>query len=237
MEAKDQNKVYDEEVFQSIKTDNALAEGLLSIFKTSPEGKMIKLSEISFSTELPYAPTRDGNMLLVQSNDHTTISLCYFNPKVHEFESRLRDKSMQNQKQVFKIMAWSLVDQCRLVPMEKMDALNQAMCEYYETHKDTFSIFKEAKFMSGTKHVVLTYFEKKDKNPDYETYTGDVKNKKFFNELKGRKKKAIKYVVFEVQTGKVVLEWGGVYFGINESTGQYDLYHLGMLPIHMKPAN
>jgi hypothetical protein len=91
--------------------------------------------------------------------------------------------------------------------------------------------------MSGTKHVVLTYVEKKEKNPDYEKFTGDIKNKKFFNEGKGRKKKALKYVIFEVHTGKVVLEWGGVYFGINQQTGQYDLYHLGMLPVHMKPAN
>ena len=100
-----------------------------------------------------------------------------------------------------------------------MDALNQSMCEYYENNKDSFSIFKEAKFMSGTKHVVLTYVEKKEKNRDYEKFTGDIQYKKFYNEGKGRKKKALKYVIFEVQTGKVVLEWGGVYFGIDQQTG------------------
>ena len=100
-----------------------------------------------------------------------------------------------------------------------MDALNKGMCDYYETHKDSFFVFKQAKFMSGKKHVVLSYVEKKLKNPDYEKFEGDTANKKFFNEPRGKKKKSIKYVIFETESGNVVLEWGGVYFDINQNTG------------------
>jgi hypothetical protein len=97
-DAKQQNKSFDEQEFQNTAKEYALAEGLLSCFKTSDEGKLIKLSEISFSTEMPFAHTKDGNMVLIQSNDHQTISLTYFNPLVHEFKSRLEDASMQNAK-------------------------------------------------------------------------------------------------------------------------------------------
>lgn len=34
-----------------------------------------------------------------------------------------------------------------------------------------------------------------------------------------------------------MLEWGGVYFDINMETGQYNTYHLGMLPIHRHGGN
>lgn len=87
--------------------------------------------------------------------------------------------------------------------------------------------------MSGQKHLLLTYVEKLPKNLNYEKYEGDPDKKKYVNEGRGRKKKAIKYVIFEIETGKIVLEWGGVYFQINEETGQYDTYHLGMLPVHV----
>ena len=44
-------------------------------------------------------------------------------------------------------------------------------------------------------------------------------------------KKANKYVIFATSNGKPVLEWGGCYFGINQITGQYDIYYLGLLPV------
>lgn len=86
------------------------------------------------------------------------------------------------------------------------------MCDYYESVKNSFFVFQEAKFMSGQKHLLLTYVEKLPKNLNYEKYEGDPDKKKYVNEGRGRKKKAIKYVIFEIETGKIVLEWGGVYF-------------------------
>lgn len=124
-EAKENNKEYDEEQFQIISKDYALAEGMLSLFKTSKDGKLIKIHETCFSTELPFAPTKDGNMVLTQSNDHNTISLTYFYPKIHEFKSRIDDPSMQNELQVFKVMAWNLTSDNTLVPISSsLDTLS-----------------------------------------------------------------------------------------------------------------
>jgi hypothetical protein len=80
-------------------------------------------------------------MVLIQSNDHQTISLTYFNPMVHEFESRLEDESMINSKQVFKVMAWKLTAENTLEPIGNLDVLSNAMCEYYESVKKSFFVF------------------------------------------------------------------------------------------------
>ena len=44
-------------------------------------------------------------------------------------------------------------------------------------------------------------------------------------------KRANKYVIFNTATGLPILEWGGCYFGINQLSGTYDIYHLGLLPV------
>jgi hypothetical protein len=74
--------------YYDVYTDYSQAEGLISIFKTDDAGRMVKVYEKSFSTNLPFKHTEDGNMLLVQSNDHKTVSLAYFDPIYDQFVSK-----------------------------------------------------------------------------------------------------------------------------------------------------
>ena len=78
---------------------------------------------------------------------------------------------------------------------------------------------------------MLSYVEKQDKNNDYESFNGDPQMKQFFAKSHSKIKKANKYVIFDTSDGKPILEWGGCYFGINQVTGQYDIYYLGLLPV------
>ena len=62
-------------------------------------------------------------------------------------------------------MAWHLSKENTLEPILGMEKVNQGLCDYYEKNKENFSKFKEAKFLSGHKHLLMTYLEKVKKNP------------------------------------------------------------------------
>jgi hypothetical protein len=78
---------------------------------------------------------------------------------------------------------------------------------------------------------MLSYVEKQDRNRDYETFNGPTEMDEFFAGSHSKIKTANKYVIFDTSNGKPILEWGGCYFGINQVTGQYDIYYLGLLPV------
>jgi hypothetical protein len=121
---KDEDRKLDNQEYENLGQDYALAEGLISIFKTDSAGRMIKRFETSFSTNLPYAPSKDGNMVLVQSNDHKTVSLAFFDPHFEEFSSKLGHDFQENEREVFKVMAWNLTDDDKLIPFKNLEAVN-----------------------------------------------------------------------------------------------------------------
>lgn len=217
--------------YYDVYTDYARAEGLISLFKTDKTGKMIKVFETSFSTNLPFKHTEEGNMLLVQSNDHKTVSLAYFDPNYEKFVSKIEVDDFANDKQVLKVLAWNLTDDDKLEPFTNLEAVNKGICEYYETVKNSFMKLNEVKFIDASKYVMLSYVEKVDKNPNYEQFSADPKMKPFFSSNNSKVKKANKYVIFSTCNGKPILEWGGCYFGINQISGQYDIHYLGLLPV------
>jgi hypothetical protein len=92
----DDDRFLPDNEYYNVYTDYAYAEGLISIFKTDAAGRMIKKFETSFSTNLPFTHTKDGNMLLVQSNDHRTISLAYFDPDYEKYQSRWEHEDYRN---------------------------------------------------------------------------------------------------------------------------------------------
>ena len=61
----DDDRFLGDNEYYDVYADYAYAEGLLSLFKTDEEGRMIKVFETSFSTNLPFKNNEEGNMLLV----------------------------------------------------------------------------------------------------------------------------------------------------------------------------
>jgi hypothetical protein len=92
------DRFLDDNEYYDVFTDYSLAEGLISIFKTDDTGKMFKVYETSFTTNLPFKHTDDGNMLLVQSNDHKTVSLACFDPNYDKFVSKNEKDGLCNDK-------------------------------------------------------------------------------------------------------------------------------------------
>jgi hypothetical protein len=131
-------------------------------------------------------------------------------------------------------MAWNLTDDDRLEQFTNLDNVNAGICSYYHSVKNSFLKLNEVKFIDSSRFVMLSYVERQDRNPNYEQYSGDQDKKQYWVKTPGKVKKAIKYVIFNTENGKPVFEWGGCYFGINTVTGQYDIYHLGFLPV-LKP--
>ena len=109
-------------------------------------------------------------MLLVQSNDHKTISLSYFDPEYDKYVSKIETDGFRNDKKVLKVMAWNLTEEDTLEPFDNLEAVNNGICEYYNSVKNSFIQLNEVKFIDSSKYVMLSYVEKQDKNPDYETY-------------------------------------------------------------------
>lgn len=110
--------------YYDVYTDYSQAEGLISLFRTDDSGKMIKVFETSFSTNLPFKHTQEGNMLLVQSNDHKTVSLAYFDPNYDKFVSKIEIDGFSNDRQVLKVLAWNLIDDDKLEAFTNLDILN-----------------------------------------------------------------------------------------------------------------
>ena len=52
-------------------------EGILCFWKSYPSGKMEKMFEKSFTTGMPFAYTRLGNMTLQLTNDKKVLHLTY----------------------------------------------------------------------------------------------------------------------------------------------------------------
>ena len=121
---------------------------------------MIKKFETSFSTNLPFKHTKDGNMLLVQSNDHKTVSLAFFDPQYDSHVSKIEADGFMNDKKVFKVMAWNLTEDDTLEEFTNLDAVNQGICEYYNSVKNSFINLSEVKFIDSSKYVMLSYVEK-----------------------------------------------------------------------------
>jgi hypothetical protein len=155
------DRFLNEDEYNDVCTDYSLAEGLISIFKTDDGGRMIKVFETSFSTNLPFKHSQDGNMLLVQSNDHKTVSLTYFDPSEANLVSN-------NEKQVIKVLAWKLTDDDKLEAYSNLDTINKGLCEYYEAIKNSFVKLNEIKFIDSSKYVMMSYVEKVGKKPTYE---------------------------------------------------------------------
>jgi hypothetical protein len=65
-------------------------------------------------------------------------------------------------------MAWRLTMDDKLTPYTNLEALNKGLCEYYETNKKSFMKLNEVRFINSSKHAMLSYVEKVDKNPNYE---------------------------------------------------------------------
>ena len=120
----DDDRILPDNEYYNVYTDYAQAEGLISIFKTDREGRMIKKFETSFSTNLPFKHTKDGNMLLVQSNDHKTVSLAFFDPNYDQHVSKIETDGFMNDKKVFKVMAWNLTDEDTLEEFTNLDNVN-----------------------------------------------------------------------------------------------------------------
>jgi hypothetical protein len=158
-------------------------------------------------------------MLLVQSNDHKTVSLAYFDPHYDQFVSRNDNDGFSNDKQVIKVLAWGLTDDDRLESYTNLDSVNEGLCEYYETVKSSFMKLNEVKFIDSSKYVMLSYVEKVEKNTKYEKFEGDAAMKPYFASNNSKVKKANKYVIFDTANGKPILEWGGCYFGIDTASG------------------
>lgn len=110
--------------YYDVYTDYSQAEGLISLFRTDDSGKMIKVFETSFSTNLPFKHTQEGNMQLVQSNDHKTVSLAYFDPNYDKFVSKIEIDGFSNDRQVLKVLAWNLTDDDKLEAFTNLDLLN-----------------------------------------------------------------------------------------------------------------
>jgi hypothetical protein len=136
---------------------------------------------------------------------------------------------------VLKVIAWGLTDDDKLEEYTNLDTVNKGICEYYETVKNSFMKLNEVKFIDSRNYVMLSYVEKVDKNPNYEKFAGKADMKAYFTPNNSMVKKANKYVIFSTSTGKPILEWGGCYFGINATSGTYDIYYLGLLPV-LKPT-
>ena len=141
------DRILNDNEYYDVYTDYAQAEGLISIFKTDSEGRMIKKFETSFSTNLPFKHTKDGNMLLVQSNDHKTVSLAFFDPQYDSHVSKIETDGFMNDKKVFKVMAWNLTEQDTLEEFTNLDQVNQGICDYYNSVKNSFINLNEVKFI------------------------------------------------------------------------------------------
>ena len=84
-------------------------EGVLCFWRSYVSGKMEKMCERSFTTEMPFAYTRKGNMTLQVTNDKKILHLTYISNYSDQEKDNIEDDHnvIKNDIKV-KILAWKI---------------------------------------------------------------------------------------------------------------------------------
>ena len=151
--------------------------------------------------------TTNGNMQLTRSLDKKLISLCSFdssNPEGHYFH----------------VKAWLVRN---LKSFKISIKLSHGLNHYYKENINSFDHMEQMFLINNNLHAVLVYVEKRDRQfKEIQNYEVDI-NKKVQNQnlkkhleqpsyiRRSDPRKARKYVIFEIATGKVIFEYRGVH--------------------------
>ena len=85
-----------------------LIEGVLCFWRAFPSGKMEKMCEKSFTTGMPFAYTRQGNMTIQLTNDKKVLHLTYIS-NYSAKENATNDGSNKINSDIdVKILAWNI---------------------------------------------------------------------------------------------------------------------------------
>lgn len=186
-----------------------------------------------------FFPSKNGNMVLTRSKDKKIISLTNFE-KFHPNE------------EFFKIKAWT-VKLSRFKSQDNFVSLQHGMNQYYARNKGSFDELIEVSFVGGGKFVQLIYMESVERDlvqqQQYELLMQEKQQEREENATRmasptvaggqqsignrNAPRKAKKYVFFEVKTGNVVFEYGGIQAPFTISRGplgeDVQIYELGCL--------
>lgn len=93
---------------------NFKIEGILCFWRSYVSGKMEKMCEKSFTSEMPFAYTRKGNMTLQVTNDKKVLHLTYISNYSDREHENLNDENNKIKNDIeVKILAWKIdVENC-----------------------------------------------------------------------------------------------------------------------------
>ncbi len=85
-----------------------LIEGVLCFWRAFPSGKMEKMCEKSFTTGMPFAYTRQGNMTIQLTNDKKVLHLTYISNYSAKENATNDGNNKINSDIDVKILAWNI---------------------------------------------------------------------------------------------------------------------------------
>ena len=187
--------------------DDLMIEPTLQLYRINNQGKMRCQTEIPVKMGRKFQASTEGNMMLTRSMDAKVISLCNFD----------RNSSYGD---YFKILAWHReLTETHAVSED----LNLGINAYYAREKAYFDKLESVTFVNGQKHLELVYMEKKQRSKEEKyAYELDIiekrkkckhKEKQYMQDtytMREEPRMARKYVYFDVETGYVAFEYGGV---------------------------
>lgn len=228
----------------SKKVNDQMIEGIVALYKVTSSGGLQRDVQDTVKMGRKFFPSNDGNMVLTRSKDKKIISLTNFD-------------RYDEDGNYFKIRAWT-TKLGKVAPDDNYRTLEHCMNMYFEKNRSTFDELIEVSFVGGNladegrrdKYVQLMYLETRKRElpeqQEYERLMNQLKDKIEANggtvkdterlqdgfRSRNTPRKAKKYVFFDIFTGQIMFEYGGVQNQMMAKTkaGQeVPIYELGCL--------
>ena len=169
---------------------------------------MKKVSETNVGMNHRFMDSKDGNMTLTRSTDKKVFSLVNF------------DKYDPNDK-FFKLQAWKINLKKWLPHSGSLDQVNEGLNQYYKKVVNNFEKLVSVQLVNNCHVVKLEYIEQELTSEEMDALVMKIFK---YNRAKadaeegmgspsGEKKfrrKVTKYVFFDVVTGDILFEYGGI---------------------------
>jgi hypothetical protein len=168
---------------------------------------MKKINEVSLQMNHRFLCSQDGNMTLTRSTDKKVFSIVNF------------DMYDPNDK-FFKFGAWRINLKPWLPHTGSLDALNEGLNQYYKKVINNFDKLISVQLVGQCHYVKLEYVEKELTNEEMDALVMKIfkYNRASVEEQATTtpgggvivRRKVTKYVFFDVTTGEIVFQYGGI---------------------------
>jgi hypothetical protein len=187
---------------QAVETN--YAEGIISLDQINLQGCMKKVNEVSIEMIRRFIPSKDGNMTLTRSTDKKVFSITNF------------DRYDPSDK-FFLFQAWRINLKKWLPHSGSLDKLNEGLNQYFKKVVNNFEKLVQVQLVCQCHYVLLEYVEKELTNDEMDAlvmkifkYSRSGANEQGATSEDKVRRKVKKYVFFNVDTGEILFEYGGI---------------------------